>query len=431
MGTVSGTSGDDLIEAGLSGGARWGAHPESPADHLSECEDVSADEIDVLDLRGQGAYMIVHLKADKSGRGYSGRIQLCDGSGFIDFVEIGAIVDDRLVVPVALADLVGAEPEEAVAREPQDIEGLSAGVVSVITARLNTEPKAPERHNETRHNEMRQTDVRHNEMQPNEARDVTPKNLAGSDNDVLVKDDADPAGFDTPMLIGAGVTSVTFADDTHNDGIVRFRDGSSMTFAEAEEVVPCFTPGTTIATPRGDKPVEQLRAGDRVITRDNGIQEIRWLGRKDIAGRNLIGAPHLRPVLIKAGSLGHGLPEQDMVVSPNHRMLVASDLTQLYFDEPEVFAAAKHMVGAPGVHVIDMMKVSYIHFMFDRHEVVLANGAWTESFQPGDYSLMGIGNSQRLEIMELFPDLQQDGGLEAYVAARKSLKKDEAHLLLQ
>lgn len=409
MGTVNGTSGDDLIDAGVPGGARWGAQP-GPADHFLDCIDEAGDEIDVLDLRGLGDYLIAYLKADRLGHGFSGRIELCDGSGFIDFVEIGAIVDDRLVEPVSLKDLCGAPTETPEPREPQDIEGVSAGVISIVTSRLTREPQKA-------------------------LRDRTPMCLAGSDNDVLLKEDAGAeAGADdlnAPMLIGAGVSSVIFADDDRNDGIVRFRDGSTMTFAQAEDVVPCFTPGTTIATPRGDKPVEQLRAGDRIITRDNGIQEIRWLGRKDIAGRNLIGAPHLRPVLIKAGSLGHGLPEQDMVVSPNHRMLVASDLTQLYFDEPEVFAAAKHMVGAAGVHVIDMMKVSYIHFMFDRHEVVLANGAWTESFQPGDYSLMGIGNSQRLEIMELFPDLKQDGGLESYVAARKSLKKDEAHLLLQ
>jgi hypothetical protein len=77
------------------------------------------------------------------------------------------------------------------------------------------------------------------------------------------------------------------------------------------------------------------------------------------------------------------------------------------------------------------MATTYIHFMFDRHEVVLSNGAWTESFQPGDYSLKGLGNAQRNEILELFPELKTTEGLEGFQAARKSLKKHEARLLVK
>ena len=260
---------------------------------------------------------------------------------------------------------------------------------------------------------------------------------AGSDADLIlggtagdiVNGGSDGNDFDTLDLTGAGVDFITYTSDDREDGIVTFLDGSTMTFAEVENVVPCFTPGTTIATPRGERLVEELRPGDRIITRDNGIQEIRWVGRKDMTGASLVGAPHLRPVMIRAGALGNGLPERDMMVSPNHRLLVSNDRTQLYFEESEVLAAAKHLSGAEGIYSLDVMRVSYIHFMFDRHEVVLSNGAWTESFQPGDYSLKGIGNAQRTEIMELFPELLTTHGRENYVAARKILKKHEAQLL--
>jgi hypothetical protein len=67
--------------------------------------------------------------------------------------------------------------------------------------------------------------------------------------------------------------------------------------------------------------------------------------------------------------------------------------------------------------------------MFDRHEVLLANGAWSESFQPGDYSLKGIGNAQRQELFELFPDLRTAPGVQGYGAARKTLLRHEAALL--
>ncbi len=172
-----------------------------------------------------------------------------------------------------------------------------------------------------------------------------------------------------------------------------------------------------------------LKAGDKVVTRDNGIQEIGWVGQKALGWHDLLANPHLKPVLIRQGSLGNGLPERDMLVSPNHRMLVANDRTALYFDEHEVLVSAKHLVAAKGIDTVDAVGTTYIHFMFERHEVVLANGAWTESFQPGDYTLQGMGNAQRNEIFDLFPELKTETGRQGYTAARRTLKRHEALLI--
>lgn len=191
----------------------------------------------------------------------------------------------------------------------------------------------------------------------------------------------------------------------------------------------CFTPGTLVATPKGERLVQDLQIGDRVITRDNGIQEIRWLSRRDMLGTELTRSPHLKPVFIRQGALGNGLPERDMMVSQNHRMLVASDQTALYFDDREVLVSAKHLTGVSGVHIADVMHTTYIHFLFDQHEVVLTDGTWTESFQPADHSLKGIGNAQRNEIYELFPELKSREGLESYQPARRSLDEHEARML--
>ncbi|MFE3835667.1 Hint domain-containing protein [Pseudogemmobacter sonorensis] len=240
--------------------------------------------------------------------------------------------------------------------------------------------------------------------------------------------------WDTLDLSDAGPLRIDYDPDNSENGTVHFFDADgnptgTLTFVNIENVIPCFTPGTLIATPKGEVPVEELRAGDRVITRDNGIQEIRWMGQKALSGQELRLNAHLQPVLVKAHSLGNGLPERDMLVSPNHRLLVASDRTQLYFDEHEVLVAAKHLVGGQGIHAVEAIGVNYIHFMFDRHEVVLSNGAWTESFQPGDYTLKGMGNAQRSEIFELFPELKTEAGREDYHAARRTLKRHEARLL--
>jgi Ca2+-binding RTX toxin-like protein len=263
----------------------------------------------------------------------------------------------------------------------------------------------------------------------------------GQDEVITGGEDPDDGDNDVLDLTGAaeaanagGTLTVDFDGSDPEAGIIRFFDaGGTETgtseFSEIETVIPCFTPGTRIATPKGERRVEDLQVGDRVITRDNGIQEIRWLGRRDMKGTELLRASHLQPVLIREGALGNGLPERDMMVSPNHRVLVANDKTSLYFDEREVLVAAKHLTGLEGVDRIEISSVSYIHFMFDQHEVVLSDGAWTESFQPGDQTLDGLGNAQRNEIFELFPELKSREGLEGYQAARRSLKKHEAQLL--
>ncbi|SDJ24653.1 Hint domain-containing protein [Lutimaribacter saemankumensis] len=263
------------------------------------------------------------------------------------------------------------------------------------------------------------------------AGDTVEGGSGGADYDTLDLTGTAPAG-------GSLSVTITGPDSNGNgsDGFVTYFDATGseigrLDFTEIEEIVPCFTPGTTIATPQGERLIEDLKTGDRVITRDNGIQEIRWIGAKPVTGVELAKNPHLKPVLIRKGALGNGLPERDMLVSPNHRLLVNNDKTALYFEEREVLAAAKHLVGADGIHEVDVMSTTYIHFMFDHHEVVLSNGSWTESFQPGDMSLKGVGNAQRNEIFELFPELRTREGIDDYQAARRALKKHEAKLLIK
>ncbi|APX13727.1 hypothetical protein BWR18_06020 [Tateyamaria omphalii] len=274
----------------------------------------------------------------------------------------------------------------------------------------------------------------------------------GADRDLFVNVDAGEVvdggsegdDFDTLDLRGSapanGSLEVVFdnpdSDGNGFDGVVNYFDQNGdavgqLTFTNIEDVIPCFTPGTLIATPTGERRVEDLKPGDRVITRDNGIQEIRWVGHRQMSGEELADAAHLRPVLIRQGALGKGLPERDMLVSPQHRVLVADNKTALYFDESEVLVAAKHLTDMEGIDVVEVSETTYIHVMFDQHEVILSDGAWTESFQPGDMTLGAMGDAQRAEILELFPELETVDGIASYASARRSLKKHEAKLLTQ
>jgi Ca2+-binding RTX toxin-like protein len=207
-------------------------------------------------------------------------------------------------------------------------------------------------------------------------------------------------------------------------------DAANINYTNIEQVIPCFTPGTMIATPQGQRLVEELKVGDKVITRDNGLQEIRWVGNKDLSTADLVMKSELCPVMIRQGALGNGLPERDMMVSPNHRMLISSEKAALYFDDHEVLVAAKHLTKMDGVEQMPAKSLTYIHMMFDRHEVILGDGTWSESFQPGDYTLAGIGTEQREEIFTLFPELRETSGRSSYTAARRILRKHEAELLV-
>jgi hypothetical protein len=199
---------------------------------------------------------------------------------------------------------------------------------------------------------------------------------------------------------------------------------ATATLTVSPRATPCFTPGTLIATQRGELPVEILRAGDRVITRDNGIQPVRWVGKCQMFVHDFQADPHLLPILIRQGSLGKGMPDRDMMVSPNHRILVPSERTSLMFKEREVLVAAKHLT-AFGVNSVTSCGTTYIHLMCDRHEVILANGVWAESFHPDDATLKGMGNAQRLEIFEIFPQLKTAEGRKAYPVARKTILLEE------
>ncbi|RPE71493.1 Ca2+-binding RTX toxin-like protein [Pacificibacter maritimus] len=253
---------------------------------------------------------------------------------------------------------------------------------------------------------------------------------AGDDYDVLdltgstVEDGSFDIEFTNPDSNGNGF-----------DGTVTYYDASgnmtgTLEFTEIENVIPCFTPGTMIATPKGEVDVATMKVGDKVITRDNGLQSIRWIGKKSLSPAELMLRPELRPVMISQGALGNGLPERDMMVSPNHRMLVSSDKAALYFDDHEVLVAAKHLTKMDGVELVDATSVTYIHVMFDHHEVILSDGTWSESFQPGDFTLAGIGEEQREEIFALFPELREQSGRGHYATARRVLRKHEAELLV-
>jgi hypothetical protein len=207
-------------------------------------------------------------------------------------------------------------------------------------------------------------------------------------------------------------------------------DYLNINYNNIENFVLCFTPGSLICTPRGDIPVETLSVGDKVITRDNGAQEIRWIGEKPLSQADFQVHEQLTPVFIQKGALGNDVPARDMMVSPQHRVLIESERAALFFDESEVLVPAVQLVGMPGISRVAPLRTSYIHFMCDRHEVVKSDDLWSETFQPGLKSMNSLQSAQREEVFHLFSELRDLRTLENYPAVRKTLKRYETQVLM-
>lgn len=171
-------------------------------------------------------------------------------------------------------------------------------------------------------------------------------------------------------------------------------------------VVPCFVAGTLIETERGPIPVEDIQPGDLVMTADRGLQVVRWVGVRAFSARAIAAAPELRPIRIAAGALGDGLPQADLMVSPQHRILVRSRIAQKMFGTHEVLVAAKQLLRLDGIDIVDgLTRLVYVHLMLDQHEVIFANGAASETLHTGPQALQMVSPAALKEILAIFPEL--------------------------
>ncbi len=211
----------------------------------------------------------------------------------------------------------------------------------------------------------------------------------------------------TEVTIGGVVSSVfTFPNGEKVTLIGVSKDKVDSKYEMNLIGIPCFAAGTLIETATGPRAIETLAEGDLVVTRDNGLQPIRWIGRRHLDAATLDASPNLRPIRIRAGALGAGRPATDLLVSPQHRILVRSAIAQRMFGAPEVLVAAKQLCQLDGIDIADAAEVTYLHMLFDRHEVVLSNGAETESLYTGPEALKSLGKAAADEIFAIFPELR-------------------------
>ena len=205
--------------------------------------------------------------------------------------------------------------------------------------------------------------------------------------------------------------------DLGDDGILQgagglqIKDGAGASVAGSglsveNTLVLCFMTGTHITTPRGPVAVEDLQAGDLVLTMDHGFQPIRWIGKRGLSAQELKRNEKLRPIRIPAGSIAKGLPQSDLYLTRQHRILVRSKVAERMFDHREVLTPAINLQLMSLPTVFDMPRaVEYWHIMFDQHEIIYADGMPCESLHTGPEAVKALSPEAIEEIGHIFPQL--------------------------
>ena len=221
-------------------------------------------------------------------------------------------------------------------------------------------------------------------------------------------DDPTATPPNTYLGFSATATRIGAGEDfgTDNDGFSIQRIPSGFTNDNtptpgAENV--CFTSGTLIGTPDGLVPIEGLKVGDRICTRDAGPQPIRWIFHRDIGREELRQNPKLSPIILP-GTAALG-------VSRQHRVVVRGKIAQRMFGKAEILVPAKDLVGFCGVRqLLGAHRVRYFHLLLDDHHIINANGISAESLHLGPEGLKAMTPAARSELALIFPTLAGASG---------------------
>ena len=246
---------------------------------------------------------------------------------------------------------------------------------------------------------------------------LTANDNADIDNNNGQLTDTDPAGA-VQVTISAAVSHVSIVYNNLKTGN-QFVGVSDLTF-DPSGVPACFTSGTMIRTPKGEVAIDELCVGDEVSTLDHGAQKILWIGKTKIKPTG-----DLAPIYIAKGALGN---HRELLVSPEHRMLLTDPKISILFDHEAMLASAKSLVDGVNIYEKSVGEVTYFHLMFDQHEIVFAEGAPSESFYLEAGSASGLVNDVKKELLALFPSLMTEIG-QGFSPARPVLAPYEATLL--
>jgi hypothetical protein len=249
-----------------------------------------------------------------------------------------------------------------------------------------------------------------------------PDQFEGSSVMLIEIQDYPTAGETTRMFFLPDQNATQAEMDSFGNGAISVQNIDTTTTG-----VICFAKGTLILTAEGNRPVEDLRVGDEVITNDHGPMPITWISHSTRCWPG--SSDSEKPIQIKSGALGHGYPLRDLVVSPQHKMLIH----EASVEHEEVLAPAKGLTQLPGVRVMQgKQDVTYYHVMLEGHGLLVAEGSLSESFYPGKQAQRTLSISKRISLASVIQNLTQQSPETAYGPfARRCLTVGETKARIQ
>ena len=226
--------------------------------------------------------------------------------------------------------------------------------------------------------------------------DITPENFVDNNSDdAPSQDQTDFNGYQANQMVSVDI-------EAGKSYTLKFAvaDVSDTGFDTALLIsAVCFCAGTQILTPGGDVRVEDLSVGDHVVTRDHGLQKIRWIGKSSHCGQ-----ADLAPIRFMEGAIGN---KRALRVSPNHKVLVSGWKVELCLGECEALVPAKFLINGDTIFAERSARVDYYHILLDHHALVFSDGVWSESFYPGPEALRTLDDASLQALKRSAPDLAE------------------------
>lgn len=180
------------------------------------------------------------------------------------------------------------------------------------------------------------------------------------------------------------------------------------TLADAVDIgmiAPGVCANTIVETQTGPAAVGDLRAGDKVMTRDHGLQPLLWVGRQDISRDELLARPWLCPVVIEANALKPDFPDKRLMVSQQFLLLVRSRIAQRMVGATEVLVPASQLCQIDGIRVKkDADALTYVSLLFASHQVIVMNGIEAGSLYLDAATLTNLPAAIRTELQPMISE---------------------------
>ncbi len=181
----------------------------------------------------------------------------------------------------------------------------------------------------------------------------------------------------------------------------------------------------SVRTPCGARRVENVRPGDLIVTRDNGLQAVRMVWTRTVTASDIAADPALAPIRLKPRAIGPMMPGKDLLLAAEHRVLVPGYRLANIPDTQSCLLPARTIAEMSDKAFLDrsVAEVTFYNIVFDQHHVFCADGLPVESYLPTQKAVEELDEGVGGDIRQLFDRRSEDGP--QFPAARYSAPESD------